>query len=414
MRKFDSLNICLVVYFRMCDLWPGLRAKSRDNTIVKEYFDEAPVAVAPVAAEQEEEPSYCCPTCEDSDAIETQDDEVVCLRCGTVIDIPLDWSAEYRWYSADNGGPGSGGDPSRCGFPINPLMPESSLGTLILHGGGNSATMRRIKRYHMWNQMPYREHTLWKILETLQIRASNAGIGGAIVEEAKELFAQLTASQICRGTAQRDAVLAACLWVALKRHDAQRLPKDIAEIFLIPLKNVTKGIKQFQHVLAMRTNDRRTDTYTKPAAPVLAPVPASATSPDTTGGVTKGDGAGASEKEAIQRAMQRKAQQQATVKRATSYADFIGPFLSHLSIPRRIAATMEEMVFRICSLTEELNIVPENTPPSLTASVIAFVAAELHVTLDHAEIARVCGISAVTIQKCLKRMAPWKEKLLKK
>ena len=127
----------------------------------------------------------------------------------------------------------------------------------------------------------------------------------------------------------------------------------------------------------------------------------------------KGD-TSASEKEAIQRAMLRKAQQQATAKRATSYADFIGPFLSHLSIPRRIAATMEEMVFRICSLTEELNIVPENTPPSLTASVIAFVAAELHVTLDHAEIARVCGISAVTIQKCLKRMAPWKEKLLKK
>jgi hypothetical protein len=32
--------------------------------------------------------------------------------------------------------------------------------------------------------------------------------------------------------------------------------------------------------------------------------------------------------------------------------------------------------------------------------------------MDNADIARVCGISAVTIQKCLKRMAPWREKLL--
>jgi transcription initiation factor TFIIIB Brf1 subunit/transcription initiation factor TFIIB len=59
-----------------------------------------------------------------------------------------------------------------------------------------------------------------------------------------------------------------------------------------------------------------------------------------------------------------------------------------------------------------LGIVPENTPPSLTASVIAFCCQELGIKMDIAEIARVCGISAVTIQKCLKRLIPAKEKLL--
>jgi predicted DNA binding protein len=34
------------------------------------------------------------------------------------------------------------------------------------------------------------------------------------------------------------------------------------------------------------------------------------------------------------------------------------------------------------------------------------------IKMDHGDIARICGISPVTIQKCLKRMQPSKEKLL--
>jgi len=363
----------------MSDLWPGL---------------SKPVQLPP-AIFTEELPlneTYVCTTCQDTAAIEELEDEVICMRCGTQLDIPLDWSAEYRFYNSET----AGADPTRCGFPINPLMPESSLGTIILGGTTGSNAIRRIRRYHMWNQMPYREHTLWKIFESLQIRASNAGIGSAIVDEAKELFAQLTASQICRGTGQRDAALAACLWEALRRHDAARLPKDLAEIFCIPLKQVTKGIKQFQHILAMRQNDRRTDTYTVPKQEEAPP------------------NVQAAPQQGMTIALQRKAQQQAALKRTTSYADFVEPFLSKLSIAPRIFGTMVEIVHRVCATTEEMNIVPENTPPSLTASVIAFVAEDLGVPLELTEIARVCGISVVTIQKCLKRMHICKEKLLKK
>ena len=41
-----------------------------------------------------------------------------------------------------------------------------------------------------------------------------------------------------------------------------------------------------------------------------------------------------------------------------------------------------------------------------------FLAQELGISIEHADIARICGISPVTIQKCLKRLQPWKEKLL--
>jgi len=360
----------------MTDLWPSLHKGKPKETEPLPYIDSP--AIQP------------CPTCDDTTAIETIGAEVICMRCGTIVDIPLEQGAEYRWFSADSG---SGPDPSRCGFPVNHLMPESSLGTMIV-SNHPSPLMRRIKRYHMWNLMPYRERTLWTIFDSLQIRATNMGIGAAVVEEAKELYAQLTATAICRGQAQRDAMLAACLWEALKRHGTPRMPKDIAEIFHIPLKQVTKGNKQFQNLFAMRTSGQLTDTYANPGTPSVAPKLEE------------------SAETIAARAFQRKSIWQKTASRTTSYEDFIQPFLTNLSIPRNSASTLENLVRHVCQRTEELGIVPENTPPSLTASVIALCSQELGIRLEVPEIARVCGISAVTIHKCLKRMVPWKEKLL--
>lgn len=356
----------------MADLWPSLHKTKRVEDPPEEISSSG----------------QTCPTCADDTAIDTVGSDVVCTRCGTVVDTPLEQGAEYRWFSSES----TGADPSRCGFPVNHLMPESSLGTMILVKN-SSPLMRRIKRYHMWNLMPYRERTLWTIFESLQVRASNVGIGTAVLEEAKELFAQLTASAICRGQKQRDAMLAACLWEALKRHETPRMPKDIADIFNIELCHVTKGIKQFQHLFAIRTSGQLTDTYANQAKTI-----------------DKKEEALVESDEVISaRAFQRRAIWQKTASRTTTYEDFIVPFLTNLAVPR---SALETLVRHVCARTEELGIVPENTPPSLTASVIAFCAQNTGIRIDIAEIARVCGISAVTIQKCLKRMMLWKEKLL--
>jgi transcription initiation factor TFIIIB Brf1 subunit/transcription initiation factor TFIIB len=176
------------------------------------------------------------------------------------------------------------------------------------------------------------------------------------------------------------------------------MPRDIAEIFNLPLQHVTRGIKQFQHTLAFRTSAKSTDTYvtavSTPAAAAAAPAVPEAIE------VVKA------------RALERRAAWRATVARTTSYEDFIVPFLTNLSVPREHATALEATVRQVCERIEELGVVPENTPPSLTASVIAFVSTELGIRIEHADLARVCGISAVTIAKCLKRMAPWREKLL--
>jgi hypothetical protein len=360
----------------MSEFWPNLSSKKDTDFEFPELDDDLEQA---------------CPTCEDTGEVKTVGADVICTRCGTIVNVPLEWTAEYRWFSSDSGG---GPDPSRCGFPINPLMPESSLGTMILSkGDGGSRMMRRIKRYHMWNLMPYRERTLWTIFESLQVRAANAGISTAVIEEAKELYAQLTASAICRGQNQRDAMLAACLWEALKRHNSPRIPKDLADIFYIPIKQVTRGIKLFQHLLAMRSGAQNTDTYASAKTPIA-----------------ELDADIVEDSNVIQaRATVRRATWQKTVGRTTTYDDFIEPFLVNLSTQ---SCKLELLVRHVCCMIEELGIVPENTPPSLVASVIAFCCMHLNINIPNADIAKVCGISPVTIQKCLKRLQPWKEKLL--
>lgn len=388
---------------REVDLWPMLHKKKEVPSAVAYYDDFAKFEdTIPIS-------SYTCPTCEDEAAIDTAGTEVVCVRCGTVVDIPLELGAEYRWFANESGGgAGSAGDPSRCSFPVNHLMPESSLGTVInlRSGGGSSAVMRRLKRYHMWNLMPYRERTLWGVFEGLQVRASNAGVSTAIVEEAKELYAQLTATAICRGQEQRDAMLAACLWEALKRQGTARLPKDIADIFNIQLRCVTKGIKQFQHLLAIRSSAQATDTYAAPAESKSAAAKATEKVKDAPVAEETAETIRA-------RARQRHAAAMATaVARTTSYEDFILPFLTKLSVSRDASTILERMVRHVCARVDDLGVVPENTPPSLTASVIAFCSAELKLGLDQGEIARVCSVSSVTIQKCLKRMGPWRDRLL--
>jgi transcription initiation factor TFIIIB Brf1 subunit/transcription initiation factor TFIIB len=70
------------------------------------------------------------------------------------------------------------------------------------------------------------------------------------------------------------------------------------------------------------------------------------------------------------------------------------------------------MVHEICERIEEWGLVPENTPPSLTATAITMAVKHLAYTKTIKEVAAACDISAVTIQKCLKRLQPWQESIL--
>ena len=78
--------------------------------------------------------AYICPDCVTDAHVEVEEEEAICGKCGHSFGYEVTSSAEYRWFGADDRSP----DPTRVGNPMNPLLPESSLGTRIVARPGES------------------------------------------------------------------------------------------------------------------------------------------------------------------------------------------------------------------------------------------------------------------------------------
>ena len=77
-----------------------------------------------------------CESCE-SQLVTMEDGFPTCSNkeCGRFYRDVLDFSAEWRYYGADDK---NSNDPTRCGNPINPLLQESSYGCKVLYTNKSS------------------------------------------------------------------------------------------------------------------------------------------------------------------------------------------------------------------------------------------------------------------------------------
>ena len=92
--------------------------------------------------------------------------------------------------------------------------------------------------------MPYRERALYNVFESIQIRAVNNGIPLCIIEEAKNLYKKISEIQINRGS-NRHGIIASCIYKACILQGCPRSAKEIAHIFKLNIKHMTKGCKKF-------------------------------------------------------------------------------------------------------------------------------------------------------------------------
>jgi transcription initiation factor TFIIIB Brf1 subunit/transcription initiation factor TFIIB len=294
-----------------------------------------------------------CPSCGGDDDTLLQEDMLVCTKCGEILARPIDSSAEYRYFGMEDRG---GGDPSRIGAPLDPRLPESSLGTVILPHG-NAKHMGKIRRYHQWNMLPYKERALLGAFDRLGLAANNHGLGGAIIDDAKELYVKLNGFCDRRGLS-RDSLLASCVYTALKRAGSPRKPQEIGAMFSLSHASFTKAFKFFQEVLAQATQKGLlTEAWT----------PSNLTS--------------------------------------TCASDYVAVPLSKLPISRADYQKLLLEAQELASRAETEGMSPENTPPSLAAGVVAYVCERWRKgEIPLSRIATACDVSLATLQKCLRRL----------
>jgi transcription initiation factor TFIIIB Brf1 subunit/transcription initiation factor TFIIB len=294
-----------------------------------------------------------CDTCGASDEMVLQEDVIVCTGCGEILARPIDSSAEYRYFGLEDRG---GGDPSRIGAPSDPRLPESSLGTVILPQG-NSKNMGKVRRYHQWNMLPYKERALLGAFDRLSLAANNHGIGGSVMEDAKELYVKLNGLCDRRGLS-RDSLLASCVYTALKRAGSPRKPQEIGAVFNLSHATFTKAFKFFQEVLAQATQK----------------------------GLLNGDWVPSN-------------------LTSTKASNYVAVPLSKLPISRAEYQKLLLEAQHLADVAEDNGLSPENTPPSLAAGVVAYVCERWKKgEIPLSRIATCCNVSLATLQKCLRRL----------
>ena len=274
--------------------------------------------------------------------------------CGIVYTHKLDDTPEWRYYGAEDSG---SSDPTRCGMPINPLLKESSFGCKVLCGSRTSYEMRRVRRYTEWQSMPYREKAQYDEFQRIQALASQGGLTKIIIDEALRQHKIISEQKTFRGV-NRDGIIAASIYIACRINNNPRTPKEIASVFKLDNTSATKGCKNAMNIINTLECDLENNCKTRftNMEPVL----------------------------------------------------FIERFCSHLQINNELTQLCKFVALRV----NQINLIPENTPPSIAAGIVYFVSQICSLVITKLQVYNVSKTSEVTINKVYKKLVENTNKLI--
>jgi transcription initiation factor TFIIB len=304
------------------------------------------------------EDMQCCYICK-SVLILMDDGFPTCsnTQCGIIYKNVLDYSPEWRFYGADDK---NATDPTRCGNPINPLLQESSFGCKILCNGKSSYEMRKIRKWTEWGAMPHKEKSLYEEFQFITIMAQNAGIPKIFIDDAISIHKDISEQKMFRGM-NRDGIKAASIYISCRLNGCPRTAHEIADIFKLDKTSATNGCSMAVNIYYnIDRNNGKTQTQ-----PELC---------------------------------------------SSTPAMFIERYCSRLNINQELTILSKFIANKI---EQQCNI-NDNTPHSIAAGIVYFIANSCNLPISKADIKQICGVSEVTINKCFKKMEAMKDKLIPK
>ena len=290
--------------------------------------------------EKEKKEEKCCGLQEN---IVIEQGMTKCKICSNIISNIVD-NPEWRYYGNIDS---KNSDPTRCGMPINTLLPESSVGSSIAYNS-NTKTMNQIRKFQRWQGMPYKERSLYKVFLEIQEKCKKHNVPNKIINEAKSLYTIISKTKISRGSNRR-GIIAACVYFSCKECNVPRSSNEIAEMFDIKQTIMTKGVKKAQEIISM--NKKNKQRLSKPSS--------------------------------------------------IQAIDFIERFCNKLNMD--INSIKDINI--ICEKCMKENIISENTPPSIAAGCIFYYIKKNSIeNITKKNISEICKISEVTINKCTKKI----------
>jgi len=277
-------------------------------------------------------------------------------ECGVINRDTLDYSPEWRFYSAEDK---NANDPTRCGNPINPLLEKSSFGCKVLCNTKSSYEMKKIRKWTEWQSMPHKEKSLYDEFQFITIMAQNAGIPKIFIDHAMSIHKDISEQKMFRGM-NRDSIKLASIYISCRLNGCPRTAQEIAEIFMLDKSSATNGCSMAVNILHN-----------------------------------------------IERNMEPSEQANLGI---TLPSSFIDRYCSRLNMNNELTLLAKFVANKV----EKNNIITDNIPHAIAGGIVYFIAHNCYMNVTKQDIKSICGISDVTINKCFKKLEAIKADLLPK
>ncbi len=289
-----------------------------------------------------------CIECNEVDYLINDGEMIVCTNCGIENNRIIDYNPEWRFYGSDDNKRSS--DPNRCGMPNNQIIKESSLSTVILGHG-----FEVYRKLNSWNGLTYKEKSMISILNKIAAKANIGNVPQSIIDATMKMYQIISKDYIKRGTS-RESLIAACFFNALKDNGLIRSNEEVAKLFDIKSKKLSKGCNEFAELMFAKDKD-----YVKKMRPIEP-------------------------------------------------KDLIERFCSIMDLDEKFIKVGN----RISILVDKLGICQENNPKSIAVGCIYFISQNYELGFSKKEIADQCHTSEVTVSNTYNQMNKFKKYLLPK
>ncbi|KAL3534373.1 hypothetical protein ACH5RR_002834 [Cinchona calisaya] len=150
--------------------------------------------------------------------------DTVCSECGLVLESrSIDETSEWRTFADESGDH----DPVRVGGPVNPLLGDSGLSTVISKGPNGSNGDSSLARLQNRGGDPDRAIVL--AFKAIANMADRLSLVATIKDRASEIYKRLEDQKCTRGR-NLDALVAACIYIACRQEGKPRTVKEICSI----------------------------------------------------------------------------------------------------------------------------------------------------------------------------------------
>lgn len=153
--------------------------------------------------------------------------DTICSECGLVLEAySVDESSEWRTFANES----SDHDPVRVGGPLNPLLSDGGLSTVIAKptaGGSTELLTGSLGKLQARGSHP--DRNLIQAFKSISAMSDRLGLVTTIKDRANEIYKKVEDQKPLRGRNQ-EAIVAACLYIACRQENKPRTVKEFCSV----------------------------------------------------------------------------------------------------------------------------------------------------------------------------------------